>query len=438
MSIIKPHKLGVIAGPGSEYFTSKVVKHLRHLYKERYEKLSKALARRHNMTEEEILQYVTLVDDMNSKKIPNRKCPTQFQCEDFTIKAKYTHFANGEEKAEILNPVRGLRVFFVYDISNMEPIKVAGSDTPIKLSVNDHLMFLFTTINAIMLAGAESITLVLPTFPYSRQHKKTSREALTASLFSHMCEMLDVERIITLDIHSREIENSFSHTHLENLHGSYQTLIALSRLVDLSDPDIVVVSPDTGAISRNKFYAQSLHRPLAMLYKERDYSIVSTDANHTNIKSIVLLGDVKGKTVLMADDMIATGGTMITAMRELMRLGAKKVICMISLPFFNGGGIENFDKAYQEGVFYRIIGTNAVTHGHDLLDKPWYVQADISELFARTISRLHHGRSISPLLDNRKFIQKLIDSQQASGAFSENVGELANNPKDKKNKKIEK
>lgn len=231
--------------------------------------------------------------------------------------------------------------------------------------------------------------------------------------------MLDVERIITLDIHSREIENSFMKTHLENLHGSYQTLIALSRLVDLNDPDIVIVSPDTGAISRNKFYAQSLHRPLAVLYKERDYSIVSTDANHTNIKNINLLGDVKGKTVLMADDMIATGGTMITAMRELMNKGAKQIICMISLPFFNGGGIENFDKAYKEGVFYRIIGTNSVTHGHDLLDKPWFVQADISELFARTISRLHHGRPISPLLDNRRFIQKLIDSQQSSGSFNE-------------------
>jgi len=415
MSIIKPHKLGVIAGPGSEYFTSKVVKHLRRLYKERYTKLSSALAKRHDMSEEEILQMVTLIDDMNSKRIPRRKCPSQFQCPDFTIRAKYTRFANGEEKAEILDPIRGLRVFFIYDVSNMEPIKINGSNEPVRLSVNDHIMFLLTAVHAIKLAGAESITLVLPTYPYSRQHKKTSREALTASLFSHICDMLDVERIITLDIHSREIENSFMKTHLENLHGSYQTLIALSRLVDLNDPDIVVVSPDTGAISRNKFYAQSLHRPLAVLYKERDYSIVSTDANHTNIKNINLLGDVKGKTVLMADDMIATGGTMITAMRELMNKGAKQIICMISLPFFNGGGIENFDKAYKEGVFYRIIGTNSVTHGHDLLDKPWFVQADISELFARTISRLHHGRSISPLLDNRRFIQKLIDSQQASG-----------------------
>lgn len=419
MSIIKPHKLGIIAGPGSEYFTSKVVKHLRILYKERYNKLSSALAKRHDMSEEQILQMVTLIDDMNSKKIPRRKCPTQFQCPDFTIRAKYTRFANGEEKAEILDPVRGLRIFFIYDVSNMELIKVNGPTEPVRLSVNDHIMYLLTTIHAIKLAGAESITLVLPTFPYSRQHKKNSREALTASLFSHMCDMLDVERIITLDIHSREIENSFMKTHLENLHGSYQTLIALSRLIDLSDPDIVVVSPDTGAISRNKFYAQSLHRPLAVLYKERDYGVVSTDANHTNIKNINLLGDVKGKTVLMADDMIATGGTMITAMRELMKFGAKQIICMISLPFFNGGGIENFDNAYKEGVFYRIIGTNSVTHGHDLLDKPWFVQADITELFARTISRLHHGMSISPLLDNRRFIQKLIDSQQSSGAFSQ-------------------
>jgi ribose-phosphate pyrophosphokinase len=414
MSIIKPHKLGVIAGPGSEYFTGKVVKHLRRLYLERYEKLSVSMGKRHGMSEEEILKAVTFLDDLNNKKIPRSKCPSSFQCPDFSIRVKYTRFANGEEKAEILDAVRGLRVFIVYDLSNMEPVRVAGSDEPINLSINDHLMFLLTTINAIQLAGAESVTLVLPTYPYARQHKKSGREALTAAMFGHIIEMLGVERIITLDIHSREIENSFSKLHLENLHGSYQTLIALHKLIDFSDPDLVVVAPDTGAISRNKFYAQSLHRPLAMLYKERDYSIVSKDAKHSNIKSINLLGNVQGKTVLIADDMIATGGTMILAMRELMNLGAKKIICMVSLPMFNGNAVESFDLAYKEGVFFRIIGTNAVYHGHDLLDKEWYVQADITELFARVISRLHHGRSISPLLDNRRFIQILIDNSQAN------------------------
>ena len=416
MSIIKPHKLGVIAGPGSEYFTGKVVKHLRRLYIDRYEKLSEALTKRHDISAEQLLRFVTLEDDLDSRKIPAGKLPTSFHCPDMTINVKYTRFANGEEKAEIIDPVRGLHVYIVHDVSNSAPIKVAGLDEPQPISVNDHLMFLFTTINAVKLAGAESITLVLPTYPYARQHKKAGREALTASMFAHFCENLGVSRIITLDIHSREIENAFTTCHLENLHGSYQTLIALRKLIDFSDPDLVVVSPDTGAVSRNKFYAQGLHRPLAMLYKERDYSVVSKDAKNSNIKSINLLGDVKGKTVLMADDMIATGGTMIIAMRELMNRGAKRIICMVSLPFFNGNAIENFDAAYKEGVFWRIIGTNAVYQGKGLLEKEWFVQADVTELFARVISRLHHGRSISPLLDNRKFIQKLIDTSQANPA----------------------
>ena len=414
MSIIKPHKLGIIAGPGSEYFTGRVVKHLRRLYIDRYAKLSEALTKRHGMSDEELLKMVTLLDDLDSKKIPTGKLPTQFHCPDVAINVKYTRFANGEVKAEIIDPVRGLNVYIVYDVSNMFPIKVAGLEEARPFSVNDHLMFLFTTIDAVRLAGAESITLVLPTYPYARQHKKAGREALTASLFARFCEALGVARIITLDIHSREIENAFSTCHLENLHGSYQTLIALRKLIDFSDPDLVVVSPDTGAVNRNKFYAQGLHRPLAILYKERDYSVVSKDAKNTNIKSINLLGDVKGKTVLMADDMIATGGTLIIAMKELMKRGAKKIICIVSLPFFNGNAIENFDAAYKEGTFWRVIGTNAVFQGKELLEKEWFVQADVTELFARTISRLHHGRPISPLLDNRKFIQRLIDSSQAN------------------------
>ena len=414
MSIIKPHKLGIISGPGSEYFTGKVIKHLRRLYIDRYAKLSAALVKRHGVSEEELLKEVTLLDDLDSKRIPTGNLPTAFYCPDLAINVKYTRFANGEEKAEIIDPVRGLDVYIIYDVSNSAPIKVAGLEEPQYMSVNDHLMFLFTTINAVTMAGARSLTLVLPTYPYSRQHKKAGREALTASMFARFSEDLGVSRIITLDIHSREIENAFRTCHLENLHGSYQTLIALRKLIDFSDPDICVVSPDTGAVSRNKFYAQSLHRPLAMLYKERDYSIVSKDAKNSNIKSIKLLGDVAGQTVLMADDMIATGGTMIIAMRELMNRGAKKIICIVSLPFFNGNAIENFDAAYKEGVFYRIIGTNAVYQGRNLLEKEWFIQADVTELFARVISRLHHGRAISPLLDNRKFIQKLIDTTQAN------------------------
>ena len=416
MSIVKPHKLGIITGPGSEYLSGKIVKHLKGLYVERYHKLSKNLAYRYNMTEEEILREVSFIDDLGNKKIPSGKCPTEFICPNFDIPVKYTRFLNGEVKAEILEPVRGIRIYIIYDVTNDIPMKINGCENPISFSVNDHIMMLFTIINALNLAGAESVTLVLPTYPYARQHKKSSREALTASLFGQMCDGLGVERIITLDIHSKEIENCFRTVHLENLHASYQFLVELRKIIDISDPDITVVSPDVGAVSRNKFYAQILHRPLAMLYKERDYSIVTTGAKNTNIKSINLLGDVNGKTVIIADDMLASGGTMLIAMKFLRERGAKKIICIVSLPFFNGNAIETFDKAHDEGAFDYVIGTNAVYHNDSLLSKKWFIQTDASELFARTINRLHHGRAISPLLDNRKIVQRLVDDVQEAAA----------------------
>jgi len=420
MSIIKPHRLGIITGPGSEYLAGKVVKHLRRLYLERYKKLSKNLATRYEMSEADILRRVMFIDELGSKKIPSGRVPDDYTCPTLDIPVKYTRFLNGEVKAEIQEPVRGLKIYIIYDVTNNTPVKVAGVEEPVKLSVNDHLMFIFTTVQALRLAGAEGVALILPTYPYARQHKKSSREALTAALFGQFCETLGVERIITLDLHCMEIENCFRSTHLENLHASYQILVELKKIIDFNDPDITIVSPDTGAVSRNKFYAQILHRPLAMLYKERDYSVVTTDAKHNNIKSINLLGNVEGKTVIMADDMISSGGTMLIAMRKLRELGAKKIICIVSLPFFNGNAVEEFDKANKEGVFDYVIGTNAVYHGDDLLSCKWFIQTDVSELIARTISRLHHGRSISPLLDNRRIVQRLVDDTQQPEKSTEN------------------
>ncbi|MCR4676109.1 MAG: ribose-phosphate diphosphokinase [Sphaerochaetaceae bacterium] len=412
MSIIKPHKMGIITGPGTEYLAGKVVKHLRHIYAERYKKVAKNLSARYDISEEQMLKYASFIDDLSSKKIPYGKYPQNFTCPNLEIPVKYTRFLNGEVKAEILEPVRGLRVYIIHDVTNSSPIKVAGCEEPMSFSINDHLMFLFTTISALKHAGADSVTLILPSYPYARQHKKSSREALTAAMFGQMCESLGVDRIITLDIHCMEIENCFRTVHLENLHASYQVLMELGKVIDFADPDITIVSPDTGAVSRNKFYAQILHRPLAMLYKERDYSVVTTGANHTNIKSINLLGDVHGKTVIMADDMIASGGTLLIAMKTLRELGAKKIIIIVSLPFFNGNAISEFDEAWKAGVFDYVIGTNAVYHGDDLLSKKWFIQTDASELFARVISRLHHGRAISPLLNNRKIVQRLVDDAQ--------------------------
>lgn len=297
------------------------------------------------------------------------------------------------------------------DVENHYPLKFHNTPGSYSLSVNDHVFCLFVTIDAARHAGAESITIVLPTYPYARQHKKNGREALTASLFGRMVEQMGVDRIITLDIHSKEIENSFHHLRLENLHASYQILRKLMSIIDVRSSDLVVVSPDTGAVDRNKFYAESLGKPLALLYKERDYSKVTQNALHNNITNMRLLGSVEGKIVFMADDLIGTGGTVIKAMEYLRELGARSIICAISLPLFTGEAIDHFDDAYERGLFEAIIGTNAIYHNEDLLTKRWYVNASISNLFARIIARLHHGRSLSSLLDNREIIRRLLASE---------------------------
>ncbi len=228
-------------------------------------------------------------------------------------------------------------------------------------------------------------------------------------MLGHIYELLGVKRIITLDIHSREIINAFNTISLENLHASYQIIRELAKLLDLTGKteDLVVVSPDTGAVDRNKFYASGLKLPLAMIYKERDYSIVTQDAHSTNIKSVKLLGDVQGKVAFLADDMLGTGGTLLKAMQFLKEQGATKVIAAISLPFFTGNAIELFDEAYRQGWFYRIIGTNAVYH-EKLKDKEWYIDTNVSGLFANIITRVHHNQSLGDLLDNRNIIEKLV------------------------------
>ena len=414
MSTNRPQKLRIVSGPGSEYFTGKVVECLGELYKNRFRKISEAVMWKYSLNEKDALEKLSLIDDVNSKDIPDPECIPSYIVPNFMLDLKYTRFKNGEVKAEILESVRGVHAYVVYDVSNTGRVLKLNLNDPnsdmSEFTVNDHLMMIFTITQALTLSGAESVTLVLPTYPYARQHKKASREALTAAMVMRFFESLRVKRIITLDIHSKEIENACNFLHLENLHSTYQNIMKLRDVIDIKSGNVVVVSPDSGAVGRNKFYATTLNCPLAMLYKERDYSIVSRDSRHTNIKSIKLLGDVDGKDVIIADDMIATGGTILNAMKELKKFGAQRIICLVSLPFFDGDAVEEFERSYREGVFYRIIGTNAVYHEDELLSKEWFIQSDVTDLFANIIMRLHLGLSVNTLLDNRHFIQELLEN----------------------------
>lgn len=406
MSFAKPTSLGVIACPGGEYFADRISADLKIIYQRRFEKKANFLSKIYNMKTQQSYREMNKTDDLISHRVTPMGNAENYRMPSFKIPCKFTQFANAEIKTEILRSVRGLDIYIVQDVANEQPVRM--DDDLISLSINDHLMTLMTAIDACRYAGARRISLVLPVYPYSRQHKKKGREGLSASMLGRMWENMNVARIITLDLHSHEIELTFSSLRLENLHASYQILRTASSLIDLVNEDLVVVSPDTGAIDRNKFYADSLNKPLALLYKERDYTRKSQNASNSNITRVRLLGDVEGKIVFMADDMLGTGGTLINAMKVIRSMGAKKIISTVSLPLFSGEAVEHFDKAYNAGYFDYLIGTNAVHLSDKILKKPWYHLADVSNLFARSISRVHHNRSVSPLLDNRKMIQRML------------------------------
>ena len=413
MPYSEPMNLAVVACPGGERFADEVITHLKHMYKHRFTLKNDVISKRYEMNKDDLVKKINFENDIDTPELYIKGDVTKYRAPSFKIPARFTFFANGEFKTELLESVRGKDVYIFQDIENHEELSLNDGTNKAVLSVNDHVMSMLVTIDAVRQAGAAAITLVVPAYPYSRQHKKKGREGLTASMLGHIYEWLGVTRIITLDIHSREIVNAFSSIILENLHASYQIIRELSKIVDLTGEteDLVVVSPDTGAIDRNKFYAVGLKLPLAMIYKERDYSVVTQNAKNTNIKSIKLLGDVHGKAAFLADDMLGTGGTLLKAMAFLKEQGATKVIAAISLPFFTGNAIDLFDEAYRQGLFYRIIGTNAVYH-EALCKREWYINTSVSGLFANVIMRVHYNQSLSSLLENRTLIEKMEKQTQ--------------------------
>ena len=406
MKYFNPANLAIIACPGGEVFADGVLEHLCQKYRHSRKQTLEELSTRYNISKDQAALHIDLINKIVVRGTSSQSGTDKYIDKPFKVSVKFTRFPNGEVKSEILESVRGMDVYIFQDVENRYPVKFS-SGVENSLSINDHLMMTFVTVDAARHGGAERITLVIPTYPYSRQHKAKGREGLTASRIGKIYESLGVDNIITLDIHSRDIINAFNKIRLENLHASYQIIQTLSKMDGILNDDFVVVSPDTGAVDRNKFYASTLKKPLALLYKERDYSKITNNASQSNISQIRLLGNVRDKTVFMADDMLGTGATLIKGMKLLKENGARKIICAISLPLFSGDAVEHFDEAYREGLFYRIIGTNAVYH-EEILNREWYVSVSISRLFAHVISRLHQNQSVSSLLDNSRVINKLL------------------------------
>ena len=359
--------------------------------------------------------FAEKVDRYLYSRYTNTKLSGTIHSKSFLVPCEHTVFANGEIKASVGASIRGKNVFIIQDVTNSRPIEINGK--PHCFSINDHLLSLFVTLDAVQSSNVEQISLILPYFPYSRQHMRKGREGLAAARILRQLEDLGANRIITLDIHCKEIENALRQTNLEDLHASYQIMRELLYKVKLND--LMIVSPDVGGLGRNRFFANALGRPLGAIYKERDYTRTSESAEDNNIINMRLLGDVRGSTVFIADDILGTGGTIIKAMRTIREHGARDILLGISLPLFNGNAIEHLDRAYQEGLFAYLIGTNGVMLPAEVLAKPWFIEADVSRFFGQVIVRIYHNHSVTDLMDNRKMISRLFSRHPGLGQENE-------------------
>nr|MCK4930115.1 ribose-phosphate diphosphokinase [Nanoarchaeota archaeon] len=297
------------------------------------------------------------------------------------IDTKETWFANTEPKEEIEESIRNRDIYIFQDVEN----KTGGR------TVNDNFRVLKTGIQAARMSDAHYITAVIPVFPYARQDKQKTREAITAADAAREIEDTGATRVITLDIHNNAIAGFFRKAVLENLRASKNISDYIIENVNLEN--LVVVAPDTGAVPRNEYYANILKTELNMIYKKRDYTTGS------KINKMILLGNVEGKDVLLVDDMVDTGGTLEENVLLLKDNGAKKIYFACSLSLFNGKALERTNRLYEDKKINKVIGTDAVFHDHDFAQKhPWYVEVSVARYFAKVILNINKGASISRLL----------------------------------------
>lgn len=337
--------------------------------------------------------------------------PDGFIRESFLVDFNCVRFMNGEGKAVINETVRGHDIYILADVGNYScKFKMFGMDCP--MSPDDHFQDIKRVIAAIG-GRARRITVIMPLLYSGRQHKRQSRESLDCAVALQELERLGVDNIFTFDAHDARVQNAIPLTGFNNLYPTYQIIKALLQnekdlVIDKSK--MVVVSPDEGAMGRSIYYASILGLNVNLFYKQRDYSTVVNGKNP--IVRHEFLGDnIAGMDVLIVDDLIASGESILDIARELKRRKANRIFIAVSFALFTEG-LENYNRAYEEGIITRVYDTNLTYRTPELLKAPWFVNVDMSEFIAYLIDMLNYDQSISPLFDPSRKIGELLKKYQ--------------------------
>jgi len=337
---------------------------------------------------------------------------TEYKKDSYLINSTCPRFGTGEAKGLIRETVRGDDLYLLVDVTNHSlTYSVCGQEN--HMSPDDHFADLKRIIAAVN-GKARRITVIMPFLYESRQHKRSARESLDCALALQELVNMGVDSIITFDAHDPRVQNAIPLKTFENVLPTYQFIKALLRNI----PDItldaahtMVISPDEGAMGRAVYFGNVIGADVGMFYKRRDYTTIVNGRNPI-VAHEFLGSNVEGKDVIIIDDMISSGESMLDTAKELKARKAKRIFICSTFGLFTNG-FAKFDKAYEEGLIDRIVTTNLIYQSEELLSRPYYISADMSKYIALLIDTLNHDGSISGFLTPTERIQKCIAKYNA-------------------------
>ena len=331
-----------------------------------------------------------------------------YERDNYLIDARVPRFGSGEAKGIIGESVRGKDVYIMVDVCNYSLTYSLSGHTN-HMSPDDHFQNLKRIIAAIGGKGRR-LNVIMPFLYESRQHKRSSRESLDCALALQELVHLGVDNIITFDAHDPRVQNAIPLSGFETVRPTYQFVKGLLRTVkDLKiDSDhMMAISPDEGATERAVYLANVLNLDMGMFYKRRDYTRIVNGRNPI-VAHEFLGSSVEGKDVIILDDMISSGDSILDVARQLKQRKANRIYAAATFGLFTNG-MEKFDKAYEEGIINGILTTNLIYQTPELLSRPYYINCDMSKYIALMIDTLNHDGSISSILNPSERIQHVVE-----------------------------
>lgn len=330
-----------------------------------------------------------------------------YRRDSYIISTAVPRFGTGEAKGVIKESVRGYDLYLMVDVTNYSlTYSVCGYKN--HMSPDDHYADLKRIIAAVG-GKARRITAIIPFLYESRQHKRTARESLDCALALQELTAMGVDNIITFDAHDPRVQNAIPLKGFETVQPAYQFIKGILREVKdlkIDAEHMMIISPDEGGTNRAVYLANVLGLDMGMFYKRRDYSKI-VDGRNPIVAHEFLGSSVEGKDVIIIDDMISSGESMLEVAKLLKDREARNIYMCSTFGLFTSG-LEKFDKAYEEGLFTKVLTTNVVYQTPELLSREYYISCDLSKYIALIIDKLNHDASISGLLDPADRIQKVI------------------------------